>query len=228
MNPNAKKRRPKGTRITLGGRNMAEESSSRFNNRKTSSTGDRTSSINQKRKERAEKINEKREARAMRKGDTITKITKKMVSPGSTKTSTVVDAPERTISTKKRAIVPDDVRAGDYAGKKELPAGQKPAPKKDGTFGEQLQYALAEGRKAGKTSIIFRGNEYAAGKEQKSLEKRVIPAKLKTVTKTTPPVYKEESKTQALYNKKIPKLKTKKKKNAKARPVNARVVKTKY
>lgn len=228
MNPNSRQKKPKGERITLGGRNAAEASSSRFNKRKSRFAGmNRTSKINKRRKDRADKINQRRREDAIKNNNVRTTTRKVEVEPGKTTTERVMTSPEQNISTKKQVIVPKDVRTGDKSYGRELPKGQTPTPKKDGTYGERLQYALQEGRKQGKTEIMFNGKRFATGERKTITETKKVPAKFKTITKTTPPKYREESTTQAIFDAKIPKLKTQKKRGAKARPVNARVVKTK-
>lgn len=181
MNPKAKKRKPRGTRVTLGGENKAAKF---IGKNKPLSNGQSS---------KATRVNTRREEKAIKKGN-VKEVTRTVqVSPASTKIVTKgKPSSSKTVTSTK--VVPNEVRAGDFAGQKERPKGVA-APKADakGNFGQQLQAAIQAGRAAGKETITFRGKKYAAGKKVTTSRVVTTPA-TKDVVKKTPAVTRTETK----------------------------------
>ena len=203
MNPKAKKRKPKGTKITLGGRNAAERFTS-----KNKPVGDNKPS-------KATRINTRRADRAMRKGNTEEVTTRKMVSPASSKI--VKPAGSKTVSS--TTYVPNEVRAGDYAGQKERKDNTKPVAKKDGTKGQRIQFGVQEARKNKQEIAMVDGKPYAAGKNVTVSKVMATPEQ----RIDTPAMYKTETVKVPKFKKYAPKPKDKKKKGSSTRrTTNAR------
>lgn len=181
MNPKAKKRKPRGTRVTIGGENKAAKFIGK--NKPSGST----------KPSKATRVNTRRSEKAVKKGD-VKEVTRTVqVSPASTKIVTKgKPASSKTVTGSK--VVPNEVRAGAFRGQKERVAG-KAAPKPDakGGFGARLQAALAKGRAAGKETITFEGGTYAAGKKVATSRVVTTPA-TKDVVKKTPAVTRTETK----------------------------------
>lgn len=171
MNPKAKKRKPEGTKITLGGKNKAAQKVIR-GNKPSKNKGAK----------RAVRINTRRSERAIRKGNVKEVTSTRVVSPASTRI--VTPASSKTVTSTK--VVPKEVRAGDFAGQKERPKGTAaPKPNAKGNFGQRLQAAIAAGRAAGKETITFEGKSYAAGKKVTTSRVVTTPAKKETVPAVT-------------------------------------------
>ena len=225
MNPNAKKRKPAGTKITLGGKNKAAKKVKRINNTEAPKGATRVDRVNLRRRTRAEEINKKRDEKARKRGDVKEVVTKKKLSNATTDTRQEVVTPASEMIKTRKVYKADDVRGGDskeYG--KERPKGVAPDPN------HPLQKALAKGRAEGKETIMYNGKKYKAGhyEDEEYTEKK--PAVLKTVTTNTPAKYSTKKTTEAVYKKKLPRLKTVKSKKGKGKavPVNAVPTKVKY
>lgn len=215
-NPSASSKKPKGSRITLGGENKVAKSVSGIRGRQNSKAG-RINQTNARRRLRDQKVNERREKKAFKKGNTVEKTRKIQISPA---TSTTVKG--KTTTTTGTKFVSNEVRAGDSKSFGKERAKSTPTPNKTGNRGERLQYALQEGRKAGKTTIMFDGKEFAAGKNVATSKTTTSP----DVTTNTPAKFKNVTETKAVFKKKNSK-KRRIKIGASVNPSNARVKKVK-
>lgn len=207
-----KKRKPKGTRISLKRRNKAERETSRHNKPVSSGSLDRT-------QKRVSKINLKRATKAIKKGNVREVSTTRQVSPA--REEIVTPASQRTITSTK--FVPKEVRAGhSQPFGKEAPKGTTPS-----TVGNsrsaRLQRALAKGRAEKKTTIMFEGQKFAAGETVTTSKKVNIPA----ITKKVPAVTETSTKKVPQFKRATPKRKSRTRRRffATATPINARVQK---
>lgn len=203
IDPKKKKRKPKGTKITLRGRNKAEKTTSKKNK-----------PISDKKKSRVAAINKSRAEKALKKGRFKNVTSTKTVSPARIE----IVRPASTRKVTERKYVPEEVRAGSSKSfGKELPKGKKPSTKGTGR-GSRLQKALEEGRKQKKEIVKFEGKDFRAGRYETSTREEKVPA----ITKNIPAVTKEVTKKIPEYNKKVIKGKKKPRRISFVQSVNAR------
>ena len=195
MNPKAKKRKPEGTKITLGGKNKASQIVNRRNKAK--------SNRNKRQDARSININARRSDRAVKKGN-VKEVSKTVeVSPASTRVvSKGKPASSRIVTGSK--FVSNEVRAGDSKTFGKERKGTAPKADASGNYGQRLQAALKEGRAAGKETIVFEGKTFAAGKNVKTSKVVTTPA-TKDVTEKIPAVTKTVTSKIPQFNRHVPK-----------------------
>lgn len=190
MNPKVKKRKPEGTRITLGGKNKAAQKVIRGNKPKGVKVFSDKSKARQDK--RATRINTRRSDRAVRKGNVKTVTSQRVVTPASSTTVKGKPSTSKTVTGTK--FVPREVRAGSSKSFGKERKGTAPRPVSTGNRGQRLQAALAAGRAAEKETITFEGQTFASGK-------RVATSKVVTTPATPDKTTKIPAKTETVTSK---------------------------